>query len=480
MYIFTIGTVLVSVSLVCAIFYSINVGQIDRYFKQQTIDHAKNFASFTDVEFLKELRAVAESEEYQALRDKAEAEDDEEAIRHYLEEKGLWDRYEEQRNILDTYLNNMDDIKYLYIIVWGDINADHDMYLIDDKTIPIYETGYYEEREAEFEGVDPTTEMIEPVISNGDWGWLCSGYYAILDDEGNIVAHVGCDVGMEEVMKERHIFLYYIIMSALLCTAIVLALAIYLVNKIVVRPLKSITNAMERFNPVGKHSYEEAGVINLDIRKGDEIGDIYDEIHEMQVRIVDYINDISEIRHDKELAEDNVRNKEEEIGIISREAYKDSLTGVGNKTAYSKKAAELNEEIKNGLKDLAIVMIDLNGLKNINDNYGHSNGDTFIKGCCHTICEVFKHSPVYRIGGDEFVAVLTGEDYKDRTERMKELKECFDASGGDTQADPWLRYSASAGIAGYSEGDENVEAVFARADKVMYEEKSEFKKKQHT
>ena len=234
--------VLASVSLVCALFYIINVGQIDRFFKQQTISNARNFASFVDVDFMKELRAVAESEEYQALRDKAEAEEDEEAIRRYLEEKGMWERFEQQQNLLDTYLNNMDSIKYLYVVAWGGADAEYDMYIMDDKTMPLYTTGYMEMREEEFEGIDATDGTIEPVISNGDWGWLCSGYSAVKDEEGNIVAFVGCDVGMDEVMKERRIFLYYIIMSALLCTAIVLALAIYLVNKIVVRPLHSITD----------------------------------------------------------------------------------------------------------------------------------------------------------------------------------------------------------------------------------------------
>ena len=110
----------------------------------------------------------------------------------------------------------------------------------------------------------------------------------------------------------------------------------------------------------------------------------------MQVRIVDYLNDISEIKHDKEVAEDNVRNKEAEIDIISREAYKDSLTGVGNKTAYTKKADLMNLEIKNGLKEFAVVMVDINGLKVINDNHGHSNGDLYIRGCCHGVIKLLR------------------------------------------------------------------------------------------
>lgn len=476
MYLFTVSTVLVSVALVCVIFYFINVGQIDRYFKRLTINSATNFASFVDVEFLKELRSVAETEEYQALRKTANDTDNEALIREYLQEKGLWERYEAEREKLDTYLHNMKDIKYLYIVVWGDKDDKYDMYLLDDKAIPLYETGYFELREKEFAGIDPNVPVIDPVISKGDWGWLCSGYSAVYDSRGDIVCHVGCDVGMNDVMKERQTFLYYLIMSAILCASVVLALAIYFVNRIFLKPLHRITRAMERFNPSVNADYERAGVIDLDIKKGDEIGDIYHGIRSMQVRIVDYLNDISEIKHDKEVAEDNVRNKEAEIDIISREAYKDSLTGVGNKTAYTKKADLMNLEIKNGLKEFAVVMVDINGLKTINDNHGHSNGDLYIRGCCHLICETFKHSPVFRIGGDEFVAVLYGEDYRERQERVNELRKSFLKASENTESEPWLRYSAAVGMAEYSEGDENVDAVFAKADRKMYEEKTKYKK----
>lgn len=477
LYIFVVSTVLVSVVLVCMLFYFINVGQIDTYFKRLTSNSAQNFASFVDVEYIKELRALAETPEYQALRTQAEDDQDETLIQEYLEEKGLWEKYEEQRDLLDTYLHNMKDIKYLYIVAWGDADDKYDMYILDDKAIPIYETGYYELREKEFAGVDPTANLIDPVISHGDWGWLCSGYAAVRDDQGFIVCHVGCDVGMNEIMKERRTFLYYLILSSLLCVAVVLALAIFIFKRIFVNPLKEITEAMEKFNPTYTGDYEESGVINLDIKSGDEIGEIYEGVRSMQIRIVDYINDITEIKHDIELAENNVKNKEAEIGIITREAYKDSLTGVGNKTAYAKKSNELNKEINKGFTDFAVVMVDINGLKTINDNHGHSNGDEYIKGCCHTICEVFKHSPVYRIGGDEFVVILTNDDFNDREERLKELRQSFLETGENENLAPWLRFSASAGMAEFEEDDENVDHVFSKADRKMYEEKTKYKEK---
>lgn len=56
-------------------------------------------------------------------------------------------------------------------------------------------------------------------------------------------------------------------------------------------------------------------------------------------------------------------------------------------------------------------MFDVNGLKRINDNLGHSKGDAYLKRACTMMCTCFKRSPAYRIGGDEFVAILRGGDY---------------------------------------------------------------------
>ena len=71
----------------------------------------------------------------------------------------------------------MTNIKYLYIMSYEGIDATKDMYIIDDSTEPIYESGYYEEREPDFLNYDPSNT--KPTISNGEWGWLCSDYYPI-------------------------------------------------------------------------------------------------------------------------------------------------------------------------------------------------------------------------------------------------------------------------------------------------------------
>ena len=131
MYIFVTITLLVAAFGISAISFFAEADQIDRYYKQNTADNARNFASMVDGDYLLKLREAAASAEFQALREKAEEADDEKLIEDYLKEHELWDEYSEIRDMITDYINNMEGIKYLYIIAHGDKDADHDMYLID-------------------------------------------------------------------------------------------------------------------------------------------------------------------------------------------------------------------------------------------------------------------------------------------------------------------------------------------------------------
>lgn len=326
-------------------------------------------------------------------------------------------------------------MKYLYILVNGDMFTEYDMMLMDDADNPIYITGVMAPNESEFSDMD-VTGIIEPTITNGDWGWLCSGYAPVYASDGTVVCHIGCDVSMDEVMAERRQFLITAIIGALGFTVLVLVIAVILVNRVVVKPLNSITTEMKKFRPAENASYDEAGVIDLNIHSGDEIQDIYEGIRKMQTDIIDYLNDVSALQRDNEQAQNDIRVKDEQIGVISKEAYKDGLTGIGNKTAYNKTVSELNDKIAEGKAVFAVIMVDLNDLKKVNDDHGHKAGDTYIKGCCHLICDVFKHSPVFRIGGDEFVAILQGKDYDERMLNVEKLRKAFENSAKDEKKQP--------------------------------------------
>ena len=468
-YIFVVITVLSVAFGTSLIAFSLSVDQIDRYYRQSASDNARNMASQLDGDYLARLKAEAASDEFQELRARAEEEDNEQLIEDHLKEEGLWDQYIEIRHSLSQYIDNMEGVTYMYVVAHGDKDAEYDMYLIDDESTELYETGYYEEREEELRGKD-IADLEEPTISNGDWGWLCSDFKPVYDSNGDCVCVVGCDFDMEEVMSERTSVLATLIFGSIIFTAIVLGIAVWFINNIIIRPIAVMTDEMKRFRPGEHKDYETAGVMSPDFRNDDEIGEIYHGIRNMQIDIIDYLDE-------KLKVESDIKHKEQRIDQLSNETNTDALTGVGSKSAYIKKSAEINRKIGKEKTEFAIVMVDMNNLKDINDAYGHKAGDLYITGCCDLICEVFKHSPVYRIGGDEFVVILQGPDYEERNELTAKLRAGFIESYAREDVDPWLRYSAAAGMAENASDDTTVEFVFKRADKAMYEDKQSFKKR---
>lgn len=120
------------------------------------------------------------------------------------------------------------------------------------------------------------------------------------------------------------------------------------------------------------------------------------------------------------------------------------------------------------MSDFAIVILDVNDLKKVNDTAGHKAGDQYLRDACRIICGIFKHSPVFRIGGDEFVSVIQGADYECIEELMGKMKDHNNKAlrtGGIVIACGMSKY----------EGDADVALVFDRADQKMYENKSDLK-----
>ena len=148
-------------------------------------------------------------------------------------------------------------------------------------------------------------------------------------------------------------------------------------------------------------------------------------------------------------------------------ALTDPLTGVKSKHAFLLNQKQIDASIQEGTADeFAVVVCDVNGLKVINDTLGHKAGDEYIFKASRMICEIFQHSPVYRVGGDEFVVVLQGHDHLIRKELLTAL---HDRSVEHISTNEVV---ISGGLSDYRPGsDSSFHDVFERADALMYEEK---------
>lgn len=174
---------------------------------------------------------------------------------------------------------------------------------------------------------------------------------------------------------------------------------------------------------------------------------------------------------DEEVREAEVQK--ENLRYAERMARFDELTGVKNQKAFTEETRIIDVKIKSNMEipNFGVVMCDVNDLKRINDTRGHSFGDEAIQRTSRMICEVYKHSPVFRIGGDEFAVILTGSDFVQRETLLKWFKN-ESLANKRSRSGP----TVACGMAVYDPDlDNEFSDVFERADKLMYENKKELK-----
>lgn len=322
--------------------------------------------------------------------------------------------------------------------------------------------------------MDDLLKGIEVQDINGETedGYLLTYCKPIYDSNGVLQCHACVDFSMDELRRKDLNFIISILLVTGISAVLIMFFGIYRIKKEVTEPLNKMSQATEQF--AYQTQEDQANNIQLmkklNIRTDNEIGHVYSVFISVMEQNLSFMKNLSR-------AQTVIKVRDEQIGQISQEAYRDALTGVGSKAAYTKKVDEMRAAVEHTDMQFAIVMIDMNDLKKINDEFGHKAGDLYLRGCCHAACQIFKHSPVFRVGGDEFVVILTGDDYQNRAECIEKLRAAYEEAYANTDADPWLRYSASIGIAERTDSSETMDSVLKRADEAMYADKKAFKEK---
>ncbi|MCR5671388.1 MAG: GGDEF domain-containing protein [Butyrivibrio sp.] len=145
----------------------------------------------------------------------------------------------------------------------------------------------------------------------------------------------------------------------------------------------------------------------------------------------------------------------------------DMLTGVYNRNSMNVNVDELSTKLKLNPAPFSVAFCDLNGLKSINDNNGHENGDQLLKDAAKALKDIFADDKIYRAGGDEFTIISVGCTKEEFDEKIKRLR--------DIASDPdWLYFA----IGSYHDDKKgNLRLAMRYADEEMYKDKDKFYEK---
>lgn len=388
------------------------------------------------------------------------------------------EKYKETLLFMDNLMTHYDDIHYFYAVL--PLNTED-----TGNVMSVFSAERYYDRYVDTEGnlylgwisddeYDAKTAAQLFDVMNGnkicyfeedtEWGIDYTGAMPIRDSEGNPVAVLAVDIDLsflqDMILRYAEVNICIISLVGLLF----IFLFLFWSRKNITEPIKELEKSAVGF-AVHSHGLRDVEALNFvapEVKSDNEIKSLSDAVSKMAEDMRSYVIDVV--------------SAEKKAANLKQLANHDALTGIRNKTAYDQEIKRVDALLKAGDTKVGLAIADLNFLKKINDSYGHDKGDLAIKTLCRIICSVFKHSAVFRIGGDEFAIILRGEDYDDYKELEARFNGELEGLKANNALQPWEKVSAALGAAFYDKTlDDSVDSLFQRADQVMYERKKAMK-----
>lgn len=403
---------------------------------------------------------------------------DGEDLKNCIETGEESEKYKETLAYMDNMLDNIPDIHYLYAVKPLNTND-------TGSVMSVLSAERYYDRHIDTEGnlylgwisedeYDAETAAKLMEIMQGDdivyfeevteWGTDYTGAMPIKDNSGAGIAVLAVDVDISFI--DGMIRQYALINIGIIALAGLIFIGLFLIwsRRNITKPIKSLEESAVGFVD-RSHGQRDIDALEFDAPKlehDNEIKALSDAVSKMTEDMRDYVKDII--------------SAENEAASMKMLATRDALTGVRNKTAYDDEIKIIEDRIKSGDTKYGLAIVDLNFLKRINDTYGHDKGDLAIIKLCHMVCNTFKHSSVFRIGGDEFAVILQSSDYDNYSSLINSFNEETARMSKDESLEPWEKITAAVGSAFYDESrDDGIDSMFKRADKEMYECKKSMK-----
>jgi len=383
-------------------------------------------------------------------------------VDEFLEKGYQAEGYKEVERELYKIRASNSDIKFIYVYKIMEDGC-HVVFDLNTAMVEASEPGSIEEFDESFEPFLPDLlagRPIRPIINDDKYGHLLTIYKPVYNSTGQCVCYAGIDFSMDILYDYGRMFIAKVIALFSGALIFILVLALTFIENNIILPVNTMAYCARNFAYDSDEAREQniKHMRSLDIRTNDEIENLYSA----------FLKTTSDSMHSFE----NLRKAKIEVAVMDKLAHTDSLTGLKNKTAYVKRMAQFDADIVEGKAAFAIIMIDINYLKRVNDTYGHERGNEYLINAGKLICSVFGEENIYRVGGDEFVAVLDEENLAKSMELVENLRGTIDKLQRDSKLEVWEKVSAAVGVAYYDElRDKTADEVFKRADEDMYKNK---------
>lgn len=293
------------------------------------------------------------------------------------------------------------------------------------------------------------------------WGRFYSAYTPVFNSQGGVAGIVAVDFKADWFEKQlATLTRTFIIIVALVCLlGGVFAYAVIKSLRGRVRSMYQQVNGLadhveellvEIEGPASKSARQKRRVDDIANFKGDEVKMLGDRILGMEDEL---------LRH---------------IEQIRSQAFVDGLTSVRNKAAYLDMENQINALIEKNTAEFTVCVFDLNGLKTINDNFGHMYGDQALIDLANILMRVYRSDDLYRVGGDEFIAIIKEHSMKAVENLFNQLD--LELIEFNKNEHPYVvPLAVSKGYAIYCAGyDTKFREVCKRADEMMYADKAAY------
>lgn len=301
---------------------------------------------------------------------------------------------------LRLFLDHM-DMKYIYAV--KHVSGQSFVFLADPDPI---DPGQFGEPIVYTKALEKASQGIASVDENpfsDRWGKFYSAYSPVYDSEGNLVCIIGVDYDAAwfEDMIAMHTASILII-----CTLSVLigAFIVLLISNRFQRRFRILSDELSSLS-------DEVNALNKEMAPPEEFhAKPSRQPAEAEEDSPSHVGTFDALENKIKQTRQDMRQY---ASYVHEQDFTDPLTGVGNKMAYQELTRDMDLKIADGVADFCIAMFDVDGLRQINDEYGLNAGDQVIFDTATLLLQAFRPETIFRIGSDEFIVLAQDFTAKD-------------------------------------------------------------------